>query len=139
MLGGTVRYLAPDVRQLLHDGLQRVSTGVAAAHSVSAEVRLRHGYPPTVNHPEPTALARAAATAAVGRERVVLDYDPTMGSEDFAFLAQSVPGCYVWLGSAREAGGAMLHSPHYDFNDEIIPTGIRYWVSLVEQVLAAPA
>jgi amidohydrolase len=138
-LGGTLRYLDPEVERSLRDGLQRVSAGVAAAHGVRAEVRLRHGYPPTVNHPAPTALARAAATAAVGCERVVVEYDATMGGEDFAFLAREVPGCYVWLGSAREPGDATLHSPYYDFNDEVIPVGVRYWVTLVEAVLAAPA
>jgi len=136
VLGGTMRYLDPGMRQLLLDGLHRVTAGVAAAHGVRAEVRLRCGYPPTVNHPTPSAHGVAAATAAVGRERVVVTYDPTMGSEDFSFLAQTVPGCYVWLGSAPERGGHMLHSPHYDFNDEIIPTAIRYWVSLVERALA---
>jgi hippurate hydrolase len=58
-----------------------------------------------------------------------------MGAEDFAYLSRVVPGCYVWLGNGPGEGGCMLHSPHYDFNDAIIATGIRYWVRLVEKTL----
>jgi hippurate hydrolase len=61
-----------------------------------------------------------------------------MGAEDFAYLAQAKPACYVWLGNGPRAGGCMLHSPHYDFNDEIITTGIRYWVRLAQLALTAP-
>ena len=61
---------------------------------------------------------------------------PSMGAEDFAFLSSVVPGCYVWLGNGPGEGGCMLHSPHYDFNDAIIPTGIAYWVALAERILA---
>ena len=58
-----------------------------------------------------------------------------MGAEDFAYLAREVPACYVWLGNGPGEGGCMLHSPHYDFNDAVIPVGIRYWVELAESVL----
>ena len=58
-----------------------------------------------------------------------------MRAEDFAYLLRDKPGCYVWLGNGSAAGGCLLHSPHFDFNDAIIPLGIRYWVGLVERVL----
>jgi len=58
-----------------------------------------------------------------------------MGAEDFAYLFRVFPGCYVWLGNGPGDGGCMLHSPHYDFNDQIITTGTRYWVQLVEAAL----
>jgi hippurate hydrolase len=59
-----------------------------------------------------------------------------MGAEDFAYLAQARPACYVWLVNGPTVGGCMLHSPHYDFNDEIIATGIRYWMQLARLALA---
>ncbi len=71
-----------------------------------------------------------------GDEQVLTHAKPSMGAEDFAYLSRVVPGCYVWLGNGPGEGGCMLHSPHYDFNDAIIPTGIRYWVRLVENALA---
>jgi len=58
-----------------------------------------------------------------------------MGAEDFSYLASVVPGCYAWIGNGPGEGGCMLHSAHYDFNDEIIPSAIRYWLKLVETAL----
>lgn len=67
---------------------------------------------------------------------MLTELPPSMGAEDFAYMARVVPACYVWLGNGPGEGGCMLHSPHYDFNDEIIATGIRYWVRLAERALA---
>ena len=115
----------------------RVCQGVAAAHGVSVEVGYRRGYPPTVNDVHATELCRVAARSVLGDANVLTDVAPTMGAEDFAFMLREKPGCYVWLGNGPGAGGCMLHNPHYDFNDEIIPLGASYWVRLVEQLLAA--
>jgi hippurate hydrolase len=60
-----------------------------------------------------------------------------MVSEDFAFMLQDVPGCYLWLGAGRSDNDHGLHSSHYDFNDELLPLGIALWVSLVRKVLPA--
>ncbi len=59
-----------------------------------------------------------------------------MGAEDFAYMLAERPGCYAWLGNGPGVGGCMLHSPHYDFNDELLPIGASWWVRLVEQELA---
>ena len=60
-----------------------------------------------------------------------------MGSEDFAYMLQEKPGCYVWLGigTSSNEGGCMLHSSSYDFNDDVLPIGASYWVKLVENTL----
>ncbi|MEQ9198552.1 MAG: amidohydrolase, partial [Rhodospirillales bacterium] len=63
---------------------------------------------------------------------------PVMGAEDFAYMLEARPGSYVWLGQGADAGsfhGCMLHNPGYDFNDEVAPIGVSYWVTLVEQQL----
>jgi hippurate hydrolase len=61
-----------------------------------------------------------------------------MGSEDFAFMLQEKSGCYVWIGNSSSKNSCLLHNPHYDFNDEILPVGTAYWVKLVETVLGEP-
>jgi hippurate hydrolase len=58
-----------------------------------------------------------------------------MGAEDFAYMLGERPGCYVWLGNGPGTGGCTLHNPHYDFNDELLPLGVSYWVRLVESML----
>ncbi len=58
-----------------------------------------------------------------------------MTAEDFAFMLEVRPGCYVWLGQGEGEGTCMLHSPNYDFRDEVIPTGVAYWKALVMERL----
>ena len=136
ILGGTVRTFRPGLQDALEEGLGRICTGTETTHRVRAELHYARGYPPTINAAEPTRICGEVARQLVGDEHVFTNLKPSMGAEDFAYLAQQVPGCYIWLGNGSGEGGCMLHSPHYDFNDEIIATGIRYWVSLVEKVLA---
>ena len=137
VLRGTVRAFSPELQDQMEAAIGRVCQGVAAAHGVSVEVRYRRGYPPTVNDAHATELCRVAARSVLGDANVLTDVAPTMGAEDFAFMLREKPGCYVWLGNGPGAGGCMLHNPHYDFNDDIIPLGASYWVRLVEQLLAA--
>ena len=139
VLGGTVRSLTPQMRDALEAGVRRICGGIEATYGVSIELGYERGYPPTINASAAAAVCREAARAVVGSDAVHVNLPPSMGAEDFAYMCQAVPGCYVWLGNGGEAGpgagGCMLHSPHYDFNDEIIGTGIRYWVHLAESVL----
>jgi len=82
----------------------------------------------------------------VGAEHVNEHVPRTMGAEDFAFMLQELPGCYVWIGNGsgehREAGHGMgpcmLHNGSYDFNDELLPLGATYWVQLALKWLARP-
>jgi len=134
VLGGTVRTFDPRMQQMLEAGLRRICQGIELAHGVEIDVDYQRGYPPTINDAQATTLCREVARQ-VGGEQALVAAKPSMGAEDFAYLANVVPGCYVWLGNGPGEGGCMLHSPHYDFNDAIIPMGIRYWVRLVERAL----
>ena len=104
---------------------------------MTATVRYERRYPATVNAAEPTQRAIRAARTVVGNENVDTEPTPNMGSEDFAFMLQEKPGCYVWLGTGRGPDTPGLHNPHYDFNDEALAIGASYWVTLAEQELAA--
>jgi len=136
VLGGTVRSLNGELQDALEEGVRRICIGIEATYRVSIELRYERGYPPTVNAAEPSQIAREVAQHVAIDGLVYLQLPPSMGAEDFAYMARVVPACYVWLGNGPGEGGCMLHSPHYDFNDEIIATGIRYWVRLVERALA---
>jgi len=135
-LGGIARALRPEVQDYVEQSLRRVAAGVAAAHGVEAEVRYERRYPPTINYAAETENAAAAAAVVVGEEAVDRDVRPSMGSEDFAFMLQQRPGCYVWIGNGGGDEGRNLHNPHYDFNDDILAVGASYWASLVERTLA---
>ena len=106
---------------------------------MTASVRYERRYPATVNDEQETRHAIAAASAVVGAANVETDPVPNMGSEDFAFMLQAKPGCYVWLGAGRGPDTPNVHNPHYDFNDDALAVGASYWVALAEQQLAATA
>ena len=98
--------------------------------------RFDQRYPPTVNSAAETELCRAQPPAElIGDDKVHTTDLPSMGAEDFAYMLREKPGCYVWLGNGPGSGGCTLHNPHYDFNDEVLPLGISYWVRLVENAL----
>jgi hippurate hydrolase len=137
VLRGTTRSFKPAVRDAIEAQMKRIAEGIAAAHGASIAFRYERRYPPTINHEAPTEIAAAAAIDVVGAANVDRNPTPTMGAEDFAFMLEQKPGCYIFIGNGDSDGGRVLHSPHYDFNDEILPIGASYWSRLVEMVLPA--
>ncbi len=144
-LRGTVRTFTYEVLDLIERRMKEIAEHTCAAYGASCEFQFNRNYPPTVNHPDETAFAREVMAGIVGAERVV-HQEPTMGAEDFAYMLQERPGCYVFIangdGSHRDSGHGdgpcMLHNPSYDFNDDLIPLGATYWVQLAEKWLGQP-
>jgi len=135
VLRGTARSFDGQVQDLIEHRIRTIVAGVAAMFEMSATVRYERRYPATVNAAAETAHALAAASAVVGAANVDADPTPNMGSEDFAFMLNAKPGCYVWLGAGRGPHTPNVHNPHYDFNDDALPIGTSYWVTLVGQQL----
>jgi amidohydrolase len=139
VLRGTFRCFDATVQTLIADKITQQVDAVCVAFGMSAELKLNPentGYPVTYNSVKETALALQAATAVVGEASVHTNPTPSMGSEDFAFMLQEKPGCYLWIGNGSSENSCLLHNPHYDFNDEILMVGAKYWVKLVEMALA---
>ncbi len=134
-LRGTTRAFRPEVQDAIEAGIRRIVAGIDAAYGTTSTVRYERRYPPTINAERETAIAAAAIAKVVGESNVVTDLQPTMGAEDFAFMLQAKPGCYVFIGNGPGEGGCILHNPRYDFNDEILPIGASYWAALAEHVL----
>jgi hippurate hydrolase len=135
VLRGTVRTFERDVQDLIEARLRTLVAGAAAMFEMSATVRYERRYPATVNSETETTRAARAAAAVVGDANVDTDPTPEMGSEDFAFMLQEKPGCYVWLGAGTGPNTPNIHNPHYDFNDDVLAIGASYWVRLAEQEL----
>jgi hippurate hydrolase len=135
VLRGTTRSFKPEVQDAIEPAMRRIVDGVAGAFGATAKLHYERRYPPTINAPRETELAAAALADVVGKDNVLRDLQPTMGAEDFAFMLQARPGCYVWIGNGEGEGGCMLHNPHYDFNDAVLPIGASYWARLAEQSL----
>jgi hippurate hydrolase len=136
VLGGTVRTFSDAVQASIAEGLRRIAEGIATAHGVQAHLTYERRYRATVNHPEQAEAALAAMERTVGADKVLRDLAPTMGAEDFGWMLTACPGAYGVIGNGIEgAHGRALHNPGYDFNDAVIPIGVRYWVNLVRGLL----
>ena len=136
---GTVRTFQPETRKEISSSMLRVAEGVCAAYGGTCELNYMSGYPATINSVEETEISAKAVVDLLGEENIIRNPTPSMGGEDFSYMLEARPGCYVWLGigPGKGEGGCMLHSSRYDFNDDVLPIGASYWVKLVENELPA--
>ena len=135
LVGGTARSFSDSTRDLIERRLGEVAEAIAGAHSCEVDVSYVRGYPATVNWREQTEIATRAAEAAVGAARTDPNLNSLPGGEDFSFMLQQVPGCYAFIGNGFGEPDEFVHAPRYDFNDEIISSGVNYWVELAETEL----
>ena len=131
---GTIRTLNAEMRELSKTRLKEIAEGVAAALGAEATISIHTGYPVTKNHGEQTGVALDAAGEVAGLANVDPDVNPMMGGEDFSYMLNARPGNFIFIGNGDTAS---LHNADYDFNDEIIPHGVSYWVRLAETRLSA--
>lgn len=137
-LRGDTRSFTSNVQAQIESGIVRVADGICTANGVSCSFHYENVFDSTINTPAETAIAAQVAEMVVGKENVADDFEPPMTSEDFAFMLQARPGCYLLLGNDGEGpGGCGLHNPGYDFNDEILSTGADFWIQLVGSELNA--
>jgi hippurate hydrolase len=138
VVSGTSRSYKPEIRDLLQKRITELAHSMAGAYGCSADVHYDRRYPPLVTHAEQTAASVMAARALVGAENVIDNAPPITGSEDFAFMLEAKPGGFIMIGNGVAPDGSFhyVHTPRYDFNDEILTLGAGYWIGLVQQELA---
>jgi amidohydrolase len=136
VLRGTTRSFNPAVRDQFESAMRRIADGACRVCGAQMELRYERRYPPLINASAETEVAAATAAAIVGESNVKRDLLPSMAAEDFAYFLEQKPGAYIWIGNGTAEAGGILHNPHYDFNDAVLPLGASYWVRLAESVLA---
>ncbi len=137
-MDGTIRAFRPEVRAYLHQRIREIVPAVAGAFMAEADVIIDDGYDPTINSDHETDLAAAAARAVVGDGNVITDIPPCMGAEDFGAYLMKRPGAFLFVGQGVKNNpdsphNQGLHSPLYDFNDEILPVAGSFFATLIEQ------
>ena len=132
-LTGTVRSFDANVQDAIEDAIRSVAAGVARGSGTSVEVEYNRYYPATINTQAEAQIALEAARKA-GLEAAVAP-SPAFTSEDFAFMLQQRPGAYLWLGQARKADDVPLHHPAYDFNDDALAGGVRWFATVAQLAL----
>ena len=137
-MSGTIRTFIKDTQNHTLENIRRIANGICKSFGATCELKFFYGYPATVNSIQETDISSNTVIELFGKEKLIRNPKPSMGSEDFAYMLQEKPGCYVWLGVGPSANeeGCMLHSSSYDFNDEVLTIGASYWVKLVENTLS---
>ena len=131
-LGGTVRTMKAEIMQLIERNMRRLATTIAEGFGATAEVTFETIASPLVNNAEEAVAFGDAAAGLVGDANVDRAAPPVMGSEDFAFMMERVPGAHINLGNGATAE---VHNHRYDFNDAAIPYGAALYAAIVEKKL----
>ncbi|WP_426217805.1 M20 aminoacylase family protein [Pseudomonas sp. DWRC2-2] len=128
---GTVRCLDQDVRNQVQEMITTMVSNLPPAFGAEGTVKYMEGYPVTKNNPTCAERVRGVATELLGDNHVVWNEKASMASEDFAFMLEACPGAYFWLGADGASASKPLHHPSYDFNDDLLPTGVRLFSALL--------
>jgi len=145
VIEGTVRTFTLEVLDLIEQRMRAIAEHTCAAFGARCAFEFHRNYPPTINHAAETEFFRKVAADVAGQDNVI-DFEPTMGAEDFSYFLLDKPGCYFLIGNGDGAhrslghgeGPCTLHNPNYDFNDDLIPLGATMWVRLAQAWLAQP-
>ena len=133
LLKGTCRVFDKELQDTLPERMRLITDGVALTFGAKSELTYHSGYPATINTKSQSEFCAEIAQEIAGSANGVdLNPVPSMGAEDFSYMLQERPGCYIWAGNGDSAG---LHHPEYDFNDQLLAVGASYWSKLVEQRL----
>ena len=138
-LSGTVRTFEIDVMKLIESRVRELAEGISAAHGAKAKVDFRTVFHPVVNDAAATTVAAAVCDDLVGQKNVLRNLPPGTGSEDFSFMLEQVPGCYLLLGNEDDGHTRPVHNSGYDFNDKASIYGASFFASVVETVLTGEA
>jgi len=136
---GTVRAFRDDVLDLIERRMRAIAEHTCAAYEAACTFEFNRRAPPVVNHTHEALFAAEVMRGIVGDAHVRVQ-EPSMPSEDFAYMLQARPGAYCFIGNGdgdhralgHGEGPCMLHNPSYDFNDALIPLGATYWVRLAQ-------
>ena len=131
-MAGTVRTMNRDTMTTIETNMKRLVTSIAAGFGAEATLDFRLIFAPMVNDAAEVQAYADAASALVGEDNIDRHSPPGMGSEDFSFMMEQVPGAHINLGNGDSAA---LHNHKYDFNDETIPYGVALYAAIVEAKL----
>lgn len=131
-LTGTVRTFDPAVQDQIEAAIRQVIKGVGIATGTDISIDYHRYYPATINADS----AAQHVLSVAGKLATALEAPlPAFTSEDFAFMLQACEGAYIWLGQGKGGEHIPLHHPAFDFNDDIIATGVKLHTALVEDFL----
>ena len=133
---GDARTYTLEDSALVEKRMREICEHVCAMNGATCEVKYTHEFLPVINNEACTAKAAAIARAFFGEDKVNDNAPAGTGSEDFSYFSNIVPGCFMNLGTARpDEENFPLHNPHYDFNDDALEVGAKWWDFFAREVL----
>jgi len=135
-LSGTARAYTEKNRNLIKQRMKEIIDGVSKTYDAEILLDYKDGYPPTINHPEPTKKVLQAATQVVG-DNAAAPY-LSMGGEDFAYYLQKKPGCFFFVGSApneKELFETPHHCSHFNMDEKALLIGSSIYLNLIDDIL----
>lgn len=139
VIGGTTRSFSAETRDLIERRIGELAELAAKLWGCKAEFTFKRVASVLISREEQFKAVAAAAIATIGNENFSDNEPLTCGGEDFANMMKGGrPGAFLWIGNGSRPDGIFhqLHTPRYNFNDDIIPVGVRYWVSLAMEELS---
>ena len=137
IVGGTLRTMKAATREAFLEQIETIAKSAAKVTGCEVSMELRPGYPPTINHEADALFAQGVISEVLGPDGLETGMSPAMAAEDFSYMLQQKEGAYIWLGAGKDSQN--LHSPLYDFNDDLLPIGASLWVRMVEAKLPQQA
>ena len=137
IVGGTLRTMKAATREAFLEQIETIAKSAAKVTGCEVSMELRPGYPPTINHEADALFAQGVISEVLGPDGLETGMSPAMAAEDFSYMLQQKEGAYIWLGAGKDSQN--LHSPLYDFNDDLLPMGASLWVRMVEARLPQQA
>ena len=141
-LEGTIRTPFPESRELIYAGIRRMVEAMGELHDAEIHLELKEGYPPVINSSEEVGLVRSCVRELYGPDALTTSPHASMGSEDFSYYLQHVPGAFFRFGARRPEWEPMpLHSPRFDIDESVLTIGAEFFDALARRALQhyAPA
>ena len=135
-MSGTARAYTEQNRRLIKQRMEEVIDGIAKTYKAEITLDYKDGYPPTINHSDPTKKVLDAANRIVG-EKAGMPY-LSMGGEDFAYYLQKVPGCFFFVGSApneKELFETPHHCSHFNMDEKALLIGSSVYLNLIDNIM----
>lgn len=132
-LTGTVRSFETEVQALARDRLQEITQKTCEAFGAQGEMEYEPGYPPVVNPPEMVDFALNVVAKTLGDDRIV-EIDPVMGGEDFAYFLQKIPGAFLFFGMG-DGQSFPHHHPGFDMDEKALPQAALLLAALALEFL----
>ena len=136
-LTGTTRAYTENNRNMIKKRMQNIIDGVSKSFGAEIVLKYKEGYPPTVNHEDPTKLILEASSMVVGKGAGYPYL--SMGGEDFSYYLQKVPGCFFFVGSAPDKNNILStphHCSHFDIDERSLLIGASVYVNLIDNILS---